>query len=258
MMKKNVYLKELTIILLILSGCVQKKSSVDDTIIKMAHYPISTWHENEANSDTAVTYYNYNLDETYKIYTTPGRVTLLKFAPDEKIICSPQGGDTNNFMLSLIQTDSNNSDYIIIKPLALDIATNIVVITNKRVYILDVYSMNNNYMQTIAWRYSKNKKPQTKTQSTFNLSTNKYRIICNGKHPAWYPLDVFDNGSKTYILLPAGNNIGLPMIKLINHNNKTQIIDFRLKNRLIIIDSLIDNIKVKSMNESIFIKRIEK
>src|SRR3546814_15246294 len=64
-----------------------------------------------------------------------------------------------------------------------------------------------------------------------------YRI--QGDKPAWRPVHVFDDGAKTYVLLPADVSTSeMPPLFLIGEKNKAELINYRVSGRYMVVDRL--------------------
>ena len=71
----------------------------------------------------------------YTIHVTPLRVSTIIFQADERVV-TIGAGDTERFHVDLTETDGRNA--LLVKPLARRIRTNVSVVTDRRVYVLDL------------------------------------------------------------------------------------------------------------------------
>ena len=108
--------------------------------------------------------------------------------------------------------------HIYIKPTRPDLDTTLAINTDQRSYILELHSYEDAWMAAVAWRYPQEEIAQLETtleqqqqlaQATTapNISIDKlnfnYGLAVMSGRPQWQPLQVFDDGHKTYIRFPA-------------------------------------------------------
>lgn len=93
----------------------------------------------------------------YTIHVTPLRVTTILFQDDERVV-TIGAGDTERFNVDL--TESAGRHALLVKPVDSDIQTNISVVTDQRVYVLNLMaSQNTNYVVAFE-RYDEGKLEQ--------------------------------------------------------------------------------------------------
>jgi type IV secretion system protein TrbG len=67
------------------------------------------------------------------------------------------------------------------------------------------------------------------------------RWAIHGDRPAWRPLRVFDDGSKTYVEFPASLATGeAPPLFVIGGDGKAELVNYRLRERFYIVDRIFD------------------
>ena len=188
--------------------------------------------------------YNYYDKYIYSIYTTPQRVTVLRFDKKEVIDGEIVIGDSANWMIELDTVVDRPLVYI--KPLLPNLTTNMVVNTTKRTYYLSLESNKQTFMVAVEWRYpiedfkSKQNKKQILEEPMFlkDLDFN-YRIISYGDDPLWKPNKVFDNGEKTFIQFFSKYHAAkAPALFVINSLGQSTLINYRVMGDYYIIDSL--------------------
>ncbi|WP_434403360.1 TrbG/VirB9 family P-type conjugative transfer protein [Sphingobium sp. DN12] len=68
-----------------------------------------------------------------------------------------------------------------------------------------------------------------------------FNYAIRGDRPAWRPLRVFDDGSKTYVEFPASLATGeAPPLFLIGAGGKAELVNYRLRERFYVIDRIFD------------------
>lgn len=203
------------------------------------------------NGAVQITYSSY----TPKIMCRPMRVTDIMLQPGEKVT-GVHAGDTARWMYTPGTSGSGEATvtHVMVKPLAPDIATNIVIHTDRRVYNLDLVSSAKEFFPSVSFGY-----PQDDMQKWQNFISEQRRTegkILNegtsvnpedlnfgyeirGTQP-WKPLRVWDDGKQVYIQMPKGwerSGMEAPVL-IVYERKKERIVNYRVKGDLIICDSL--------------------
>ncbi len=212
----------------------------------------------------AVMVYNYEPGEVYRVDTSPDYVTSIMLEKGEKLI-SKASGDTERWLLgnTIMGTGADQQVMILLKPIAPNLHTNVVITTSKRVYFLDVYShAGDGYQSGISWNYPDEQLADMEQQTqqanqtaddtvSSNLSISdlnfNYRMkMVQGDKPDWYPIQVFDDGNKTYIRFP--NNLGTtdaPPLFVMAQGNQAALVNYRVKGSYYIVDRLFDRAQLR-------------
>jgi|SaaInlStandDraft_7_1057024.scaffolds.fasta_scaffold46784_2 type IV secretion system protein TrbG len=194
----------------------------------------------------AITMYDYSPGSVYKIYTAPMRVTMLSLEPGEELVAPPQGGDTVRWQINTIDFEEDGliQQNIIIKPNQDGLKNNMVLTTTHgRTYLLELVSLKNSYMLSVAWSYPK------KAEKSIEINKvvyGNYKLkSCKGK-PGWQPEFVHDDGEKTYIHFPQKiNQLELPALFLETSEEKLQLVNYRYANNTMIIDRLFNKAELR-------------
>lgn len=217
-----------------------------------------------ANYVNAVMVYSYEPGEVYRVDTSPDYVTTIELEQGEQLI-SKAAGDTTRWLLGNTVMGSGPDQHVLVllKPIAPNLHTNVVLTTNKRVYFLDVWSHPGDaYQSGISWTYPDDQLAQMEQQaSNINQADNEnlgsglsindlnfnYRISMDqGSRPAWYPIQVFDDGSKTYIRFP--NDLGTtdaPPLFILEQGNRADLVNYRVKGNYYIVDRLFNRAQLR-------------
>jgi type IV secretion system protein VirB9 len=84
-----------------------------------------------------------------------------------------------------------------------------------------------------------------------------YRLA--GANPAWRPAQVFDDGSKTYVVFPGSVDTSeLPPLFLISGKDQAELVNFRVAGRYMIVDRLFDRAELRLGTKKQEIVRIER
>jgi type IV secretion system protein VirB9 len=212
----------------------------------------------------AVMVYNYEPGEVYRVDTSPDYVTSIMLEKGESLI-SKAAGDTERWLLgnTIMGAGNDQQVLILLKPIAPDIHTNVVLTTSKRVYFLDVFShAGDGYQSGISWTYPDEQLAQMAAQtqaanqssddnvgaglSISDLNFNYQMKTVQGSRPDWFPIQVFDDGNKTYIRFP--NNLGTmdaPPLFIMEDNNQADLVNYRVKGSYYIVDRLFDRAQLR-------------
>ena len=129
--------------------------------------------------------------------------------PDEDIIHA-EIGDATRWSIQTYYTGTSKgmSPAISIKPFIPELRTNLVISTTKRMYNLVLEAKVNSYAPVIGFEYpkeieiAKQKERNLKAQETkVNINELNYDYSWKKEKEIWSPLQVFDDGERTFILL---------------------------------------------------------
>src|SRR5690606_29749075 len=152
----------------------------------------------------------------YRVYSAPERVTDIALQPGETVI-SVAAGDTVRWTVGDTASGSGEGDrtHLLVKPFSAGLETNLVIMTDRRVYRLQLTSTAASAMAAIAWTYPQDelialRRRQEEAEAARPVAAGvalealnfDYRIT--GDAPAWRPLRAFDDGRQTYIEFAPG------------------------------------------------------
>jgi type IV secretion system protein VirB9 len=200
--------------------------------------------------------YNYG-DHIPKIICRPNRITDIALQPGEKVT-AVHAGDTTRWQVNPAKSGTGEGEtvHVIIKPLAPDISTNLLVMTDRRTYNLDLVSSNREFIPSVRFSYPDDAiqnwntfiaENRAKRQNELvlaegaNLSPDDlyfgYEIV-KGKEAPWRPVRVFDDGSKTYIELPSKYKSMEAPVLLFYEGQQQKLVNYRVKDRFYIVDRI--------------------
>lgn len=199
----------------------------------------------EAIKKTSVVF-NYSENSIYEVYSKPDYLTTLRLAPNEKVIFKA-GGDTERWMIEEATGGKENRTYIYIKPLEEDIKTNINIVTDKHSYFINIESTNGEYNPLVEWQYPNERKilmneyeDNSEAIGTTDLMKLNYRYFWN-KNSKLSPVQVFDNGKKTFIVLKA-NLQEMPAFYVKGLDNQLSLVNTKIEGRNVMINSVVKEI----------------
>ncbi|CUU90304.1 P-type conjugative transfer protein VirB9 [Campylobacter hyointestinalis subsp. hyointestinalis] len=192
------------------------------------------------------------------IVTAPLRLTNIALEPGEEIK-DVQIGDSIRWIISLSISgeEPNTTSHIIVKPTEKNLQTTLNIMTNKRVYKLNLISEDKKFMPSIAFIYpgeitasleAYKQKLKEKSQSKnfqkpdepipSNIDSLDFGYSIEGKSD-FKPLRVYNDGVKTYIQMPKNMKFyEAPALMILDKNDNKEIVNYRLKIDTFIVDRL--------------------
>lgn len=212
--------------------------------------------------------FSYAPQQVYKIYCKIGYLTDLEFKQGEKITYVG-GGDTAQWLIDNAMVDG--TPHLYIKPIANNVATNIIVNTDKGHVYQILLNSGNWYNPMISWNYGNEDSVKGSSEMfsadkaltvqpeninfNYTISNKKDK---KGKLPSWAPVSVFDDGNKTYIKFINFDN-KIPILFIKEKNSKDIVLaNYRIKNNTFIIDKIFDEAQMQISNNEqdiVIIKR---
>lgn len=195
----------------------------------------------------AIQIYPWSEGALYQIYTAPGQVTDIALEPGEALAGAGPiaAGDTARWIIGDTASGSgtNRRVHVLIKPTRPDIATNLVITTDRRLYLLELRSSARPYMPAVAWAYppppAAAAPPVPPTPEIPGANARHYRYALTGDAPPWRPLAVYDDGRHVYVEFPRGIVQGeMPPLFVIGADGAPQITNGRVYQNILIIDRL--------------------
>jgi type IV secretion system protein VirB9 len=195
--------------------------------------------------------YPWSEGAIYRLYAAPGLVSDISLQPGETLV-SVAAGDTARWVIGDTTSGAGASKrtHILVKPVAAGLQTNIVITTDRRVYLLMLQSASRSAMTAIAWTYAQDEllalrraqeaaaaaAPIAEGIAVDRLNFN-YRI--DGPAAPWRPIRAFDDGSQTFIEFPLSIAAGeIPPLFVIGASGKAELVNYRLKGRYYVVDRL--------------------
>lgn len=206
----------------------------------------------EPSSDgfiNAIQVYPYTKGALYQLYGAVNQVSDIALEPGEKLV-SVSAGDTVRWIVGDTTSGEGKTGqvHILVKPIAPDLTTNLVITTDRRTYHLELNSTDKTYMASLSWTYppadlialKRDVDPgwSATVDAGPDLTALKFRYRIEGDAP-WKPQRVFDDGSKVYIQFPSGLKQGeAPPLFAIGGDGKPALVNYRVKGTTYIVDRL--------------------
>ena len=198
----------------------------------------------------------------YQVYAAPGRVTDLVLQAGEQL-AGPgpiAAGDTTRWILG--DTESGAGEHrrvhILVKPTASNLATNLVINTDRRTYYVELRSSAATYMASVAWTYPQDalialSKPATPLAPSppaappgLDIAALNFGYRLSGDRPRWRPTQVFDDGRQVVIVFPPGVAAGdLPPLFVLDAAGRAELVNYRLVDGRMVADRLFDRAELR-------------
>lgn len=201
----------------------------------------------------AIQVYPYTEGALYQLYTAPEKVSDIALQPGEKIV-SVSAGDTVRWVIGDTASGEGAAAraHILVKPIKEDLETNLVIITDRRAYHLELYSTYDTYMASVSWTYPHDEllalrrrnhdaeeAEQRVVERGLQLDSLRFRYEITGDTPPWRPRRAFDDGQKVYIQFPSKLGQGeAPPLFVVGAKGDTQLVNYRVRGNYYIVDRL--------------------
>lgn len=204
----------------------------------------------EASLVGALHEFAYERGALYAVQASPQRITDIALEPGEQLL-SVSAGDTTRWIVGDARSGAGTSAqaHVLVKPNAANLTTNLVVMTDRRVYHIELKSMSGAAMAAVAWRYPVEMMlagapapaalpapppgPPPFLPEQLNL---RYRI--DGDKPDWRPLAAFDNGRQVFIEMPDKiRTLEAPPLFIIGDNGP-ELVNYRVSGKYYVVDRL--------------------
>jgi type IV secretion system protein TrbG len=230
---------------------VQPDTSTPDERIGAANAAAKV-EPTKAGYINAIQVYPYTAGALYQLYAAVNQVTDVALEAGEKLV-SVSAGDTVRWVVG-DTTSGDGKDaqvHIMVKPIAPDLTTNLVITTDRRTYHLELHATDKTYMASVSWTYPASALLALKAQSArakdawattvetgLDIDSLRFRYRLEGDAP-WKPLRVFDDGAKVYIQFPANLKQGdAPPLFVIGGDGTAALVNYRVRGATYIVDRL--------------------
>lgn len=195
----------------------------------------------------AIQIYPWSEGALYQVYAAPGQVTSIGLEPGESLTGAGPiaAGDTARWIIGDTESGSGATRrvHVLVKPTRADLSTNLVITTDRRIYMIELRASPDHYMPAVAWAYPAPAAGPGQSAPAAPVipgeAARNYRYGLSGDSPPWRPVSVFDDGRRVYVVFPSGIVQGeMPPIFVLGPNGRSQIVNSRVHQNLLIVDRL--------------------
>jgi type IV secretion system protein VirB9 len=210
-------------------------------------------HEPTANGYLdAVQIYPVSENALYRLYAAPQQVSDIALQPGETL-SAISAGDTVRWAVGDTASGSGQGRqvHVLVKPFAPNLKTNLVILTDKRTYHLELQSTDRVSMAAISWSYTDGGLVTDKGGDTpaaaaaasldtgVALQNLNFRYTISGDSPPWKPLRAFDDGHKVYIEFPERIDQGeAPPLFVVGPDGSNELVNYRVRGNYYVVDRL--------------------
>jgi P-type conjugative transfer protein TrbG len=196
----------------------------------------------------------YERGALYAIQASPQRITDIALEPGEALL-SVSAGDTTRWIVGDARSGNGASGqaHVLVKPNAANLSTNLVIMTDRRVYHVELKSVTGTAMAAVSWRYPAdlmlaNKPappPAPPAPPPFSPEQLNLRYRIDGDKPDWRPLAAFDDGRQVYIEMPAAmKTLEAPPLFIIGDEGP-ELVNYRVVGKYYVVDRLFAEAELK-------------
>ena len=195
----------------------------------------------------AIQIYPWSEGALYQVYAAVGQITNIALEPGESLTGAGPiaAGDTARWIIGDTESGSGTSRrvHVLVKPTRPDLSTNLVITTDRRIYMIELRSGERPYMPAVAWAYPEPPASQRRSVPAAPIipavAARNYRYGLTGDSPPWRPVSVYDDGRRVYVEFPRGIVQGeMPPIFVIGAGGEPEIVNSRIYRNILIVDRL--------------------
>lgn len=194
----------------------------------------------------------YGPGRIYEVWTAPLRVTALTLAPAESLVALA-AGDTVRWQIGETASGAGAERrvHVLVKPMARDLETNLVITTSQRLYFVQLRSGAEAAANAaVTWDIPPPPPPEPGPPPPPSASPPagpvlgdldaRYRIRPRGRRPAWTPMAVMTDGRRTYIAFPVDLDAqAAPALFALDGEGRAQLVNYRQQGRLYVADQVL-------------------
>lgn len=202
----------------------------------------------------AIQQYPFTEGALYQVYAAPGQVTDIALQEGEQLVGPGPvaAGDTVRWMIGDTQSGVGQATrvHILVKPIRNDIATNLVINTDRRTYHLELRATPATYMASVSWTYPADTLIALRAAREVEMRNAPVSVgivldrlgfgyTFSGDKPDWRPVRAFDDGTRVYIEFPESIATGeMPPLFVIGADGQAELVNYRVSGRYMIVDRL--------------------
>ncbi|OAN51227.1 P-type conjugative transfer protein TrbG [Sphingobium sp. TCM1] len=202
----------------------------------------------------AIQQYPWTDGALYQVYTAPGQVTDIALQEGEQLVGPGPvaAGDTVRWIIGDTVSGSGATArvHILVKPTRPDLATNLVINTDRRTYHLELRATAATYMASVSWTYPQDAVIALQGRNTVaaavapvatgvDVSALNFRYRIEGNRAPWRPARAFDDGRQVFIEFPAGISQGeMPPLFVTGAAGDAELVNYRVQGRYMVVDRL--------------------
>ena len=202
----------------------------------------------------AIQQYPWTDGALYQVYTAPGQVTDIALQEGEQLVGPGPvaAGDTVRWIIGDTTSGSGPAArvHILVKPTRPDLATNLVINTDRRTYHLELRATASTYMASVSWTYPQDALIALQGRNAaaaaiapvatgVDISALNFRYRIEGDRALWRPARAFDDGRQVFVEFPSGIAQGeMPPLFVTGAAGDAELVNYRVQGRYMVVDRL--------------------
>lgn len=202
----------------------------------------------------AIQQYPWTDGALYQVYTAPGQITDIALQEGEQLVGPGPvaAGDTVRWIIGDTVSGSGATArvHILVKPTRPDLATNLIINTDRRTYHLEVRANPTTYMASVSWTYPQDQLIALQGRNAaavaaapvatgVDVSALNFRYRIEGDRAPWKPIRAFDDGRQVFVEFPAGISQGeMPPLFVTGTTGDAELVNYRVQGRYMVVDRL--------------------
>lgn len=190
----------------------------------------------------------------YQVYTAPGQVTDIALQEGEQLVGPGPvaAGDTVRWIIgdTISGAGPTARVHILVKPTRADLATNLVINTDRRTYHLELRATPATYMASVSWTYPQDQLIALRggniaaaavapAATGVDVTSLNFRYRIEGDRAPWRPVRAFDDSGQVFIEFPAGISQGeMPPLFVTGAAGDAELVNYRVQGRYMVVDRL--------------------
>lgn len=194
----------------------------------------------------------------YRLYATPERVSDIALQPGETLV-SVAAGDTARWVIGDTTSGSGQDrrTHILVKPSATGLKTNLVIATDRRVYLVELESTARSGMAGMSWTYPQDEllalsrgqqaaDAAEPVAASISIEALNFGYEIKGDDPPWRPVRAFDDGRQVFIEFPPDLDTGeAPPLFVTGASGGVELVNYRLRGRYYVVDRLFSSAELR-------------
>lgn len=210
----------------------------------------------------------YKKGHVYQLHCQTYHTTVIQLEPGEEVLETPYLSESDVWRMSygLGRENGIPTPLFFIKPDYSGLTSTLSIVTDRRVYMLELKSYKDHYMPYVQWVYPSEKADVRQGfsesamaqrngiytgENSDNLSFD-YKIRHSKNKPVWTPVLVYDDGRRTFIVLDKKSlNMEIPTV----FKNRNEIVNKEVRKNIIVVNELIEKVTLRNDRDKVTITK---
>ncbi len=211
----------------------------------------------------AIVQYVFEPGSLYQVFAAPMRITDIALQPGEHIVGQPACGDTVRWVLAegkAVDPTGVEQGHVYLKPTRPGLETNLAINTDHgHAYMLELHSYEDTYMAMVTWRFPQEEVTKLAAEGAAQAAQARdsapivslsalnfdYLIQVTKGRPPWTPVQVFDDGRRTFVRFPQTMLVRETPALFVLSGGDTQLVNYRMKNDFYVVDRLLESAELR-------------